>query len=316
MSVDFSIFYKRCLGSSFGRELPQVDIFVSAFTRNERVQSVFREIRATRKVWLIHPEYRFTAIELPTGDELVAPTATHEFHQIAALMATLGDLTGLAVCIDATGLMRHALVFLMATLQHHGVRAVTVLYSEPDSYLKQEATHFTLGSAGVVRPVAGMAGSNVSSGKDHVIVAVGYDHLAVGEVLNTKDSATVHPIFGFPSLSADMYQQSALRAARSGDKALEHQWVTNRRFAPASDPFATAEVVREIVNGIDRVGVAANIYLTPLSTKAQALGFALYWLWEGRNRDAVTLLLPECLEYAPDTSVGLRRVWQFEVELP
>jgi hypothetical protein len=211
--------------------------------------------------------------------------------------------------------MRHVLVFLVAKLAHLGVREFTALYSEPMYYLNQESTTFSTTTTGVVRPVRGMAGSNSSAGRDALIVAVGYDHRLISEVANHKDSALVYPVLAFPSLSPDMYQQSALRSSESGDVALTGDWVSNRRFAPANDPFSTAGILQEVVGEIDRREPGANIYLSPLSTKPQALGFALYWQLEGKARGAVTLLLPECLTYSRETSQGIKRLWTYTVEL-
>lgn len=316
MTIDYSMFYKRSVDPErLATQIGQFDVLVSAFTRNERVQRVFTEVRASRKIWLVHPEYGFTDLEAPAGEDTVRPAGVDEIEQVEALLDAIGDLTGMSVCIDTTGFMRSVLVFLVAKLQFLGVTDFTALYSEPSAYLKQDQTQFTTATSGVVRPVAGMSLSNHTGGKDHLVIAVGYDDAAVGEVANNKDAATVHPIFGFPSLSPDMYQQSAIRSSRSSDKAFEDEWVTNRRFAPASDPFATAGVVSGMVKDIDRASVSANIYLAPLSTKAQALGFAVYWCLEGRRRGAISLILPECVSYSRDTSIGLKRVWKFSVEL-
>jgi len=159
-----------------------------------------------------------------------------------------------------------------------------------------------------------MAGSNSSLGTDYLIIGAGYDHKLISEVTNQKD-ITVYPLFAFPSLSPDFYQQSALRASESGAVALEPAWIVNRRFAPANDPFSTASILHDIVYEIDRKNVHANIYLSPLSTKVQALGFALYWQLEGKARGAVTMLLPECLTYSRETSSGLKRLWTYTIEL-
>jgi hypothetical protein len=211
--------------------------------------------------------------------------------------------------------MRHVLVFLLAKLARNGVKELSVIYSEPVAYSKQEDTQFSTRTSGIVRPVRGMAGSNSSQAKDHLIISVGYDHKLISEVANSKDDSTVYPLFSFPSLSPDMYQQSAIKASESGDVALRGEWVSNRHFSPANDPFSTATVVRDLVADIDRAGLPANIYLSPLSTKAQALGFALYWQLEGRLRGGVSMLLPECSTYSRETSTGLKRLWLYNVEL-
>lgn len=314
--VDYSIFFRRPIGiERISKELPSFDYFVSAFNSSDRVGKVFHEIRANRKIWLVHPEYGYQPIERPVGFPCACPVDRNEIAQIDTVLAELGDLTGKSVCVDITGFMRHVLVFLVAKLAHLGLKEFTALYSEPVAYVKQENTTFSTTTSGVPRPVRGMAGSNHSAGRDYLIVAVGYDHKLISEVANQKDSSTVYPVFGFPSLSPDMYQQSAERASQSGDVAIERDWIANRKFAPANDPFSTAAVVSDIVAGIDRTGNPANIYLSPLSTKVQALGFAIYWQLEGRSRGATTMLLPECWTYSRETSVGLKRLWTFTVEL-
>jgi hypothetical protein len=314
--IDYSIFFRRpvCV-DRMSRELPRFDIFVSAFDSSKRVRQVFSEIRALQKIWLIHPEYCYSDVEEPTGFPKVKPSRRDEVTQVGELLAEMGNLYGKTICIDITGMMRHVLMFLVAKLAHMGVKEFTALYSEPDAYMKQEETTFSTTTSGLPRPIRGMGGSSHSAGRDHLIIAVGYDHKLINEVANHKDSSAVYPVFGFPSLSADMYQQSAVRASQSGDIALERDWVSNRKFAPANDPFSTANVVSEIVREIDRKGGAANVYLSPLSTKAQALGFAVYWQLEGRFRDPTIMLLPECLTYSRETSIGLKRVWTYTVEL-
>lgn len=313
---DYSIFFRRPVGvDRIAQELPPFDIFVSAYNSSDRVTKVFSEIQAAKKIWLIHPEYKYEPIDGPNGFIKVSPDKTDEVEQINALLTEIGDLTGKALCVDITGFMRHALVFLVAKLAHMGVKEFTALYSEPVEYIKQENTTFSTSTAGIPRPVRGMSGSYQSLGRDHLIIGVGYDHKLISEVSSHKDSSRVHPLFAFPSLSPDMYQQSAVSASKSGEVALEDDWISNRRFAPANDPFSTASIVSDIVRHIDRQDTLANIYLSPLSTKVQALGFAIYWQLEGRLRGATTMLLPECLTYSRETSTGLKRLWTYTIEL-
>jgi hypothetical protein len=314
--VDYSIFYRRpvCV-NRISCELPVFDIFVSAYNSSDRVEKVFNEIRASRKFWLIHPEYCYGELEQPTGFPKIIPDRTDEVSQVNNLLGEIGDITGKSLCVDVSGMMRHVLMFLVAKLAHMGVKEFTALYSEPVAYKKQEDTTFSTTTSGLPRPIRGMGGSPHALGRDHLIIAVGYDHKLISEVANHKDSSAVFPVFGFPSLSPDMYQQSAVRASQSGDIALEGDWVSNRKFAPANDPFSTASILSEIVREIDRKGDLANIYMSPLSTKAQALGFAIYWQLEGKARDATIMLMPECLTYSRETSVGLKRLWTYTIEL-
>jgi hypothetical protein len=279
------------------------------------VQSVFEKTPAGRKIWLVHPEYKYLEAELPDAGEVVKPAQKDEREQVQALLEATGPLVGRRVCIDITGFMRHVLTFLVAKLNALGVNSFTAVYSEPEAYSKQEATVFSTQTTGRVRAIAGMRLSNNEDAQDALVLGVGFDHALINEVMNNKDHVVVYPILGFPPLSPDMFQQSAIRASHSGGPALEEAWITNRRFAPANDPFATAGVVAELVRKIDGARLPPNVYLSPLSTKVQALGFALYWVLEGKGRGAVSMLLPECETYSRETSTGLKRLWTYEVEL-
>ncbi|MEN7432372.1 hypothetical protein VA599_16640 [Chromobacterium sp. TRC.1.1.SA] len=314
--MDYSIFYKRTISTErIKQEIPHFDIFISAFNTSDRVQTVFDNINATEKFWLLHPEYDYDYMDVPVGQVCIKPSQLDEMNQVDQLISALPMLTGKRICIDITGFMRHVLSFLIAKLAYLDIRTFDVIYSEPISYSKAEDTLFSTETSGVVRPVRGMAGSNITGGKDHLIIGVGFDSNLISLVSHQKDDAETYPLFAFPSLSADMYQQSAIRAAKSGEVALQNEWLSNRLFAPANDPFATAQVLSELISKIDRKHPESNIYLSPLSTKAQALGFALYWCLEGRQRKTTSILLPECIRYSRETSTGLRRLWLYTIEI-
>ena len=307
--IDYSIYYRRPIRvDKISAELEKFDVFVSAFNSSDRIAGVFTDVRADRKVWLIHPEYQYSPIDLPVGQETVTPPSVDEVVQVKALLDRLGELKGKSLCIDATGFMRHVLAFLVPKLASIGLTEFTVLYSEPQAYKKQENTAFSTRTSGAVRPSPDPSARNV------LVIGVGYDSKLISEVAAHKDGAEVYPLFAFPSLSPDMYQQSAIRAASSGEVAVPEQWITKRRFAPANDPFSTAAAVRAIVDEVDRQGAPANIYLSPLATKVQTLGFALYWQLEGRLRRGTSILLPECSTYSRETTTGLKRLWSYTVE--
>lgn len=313
--MDYSIFYRRSIEvSRLTKELGCFDVLISAYNSSDRVQIVFDNINARRKIWLVHPEYQYSQIEHPVGHTLVTPTELDEFQQINALIAEIPNITEVSLCIDITGFMRNSLAFLIPKLAHLGVKSFIAVYSEPVSYSKQEATQFTTTTTDVVRTVRGMYGTP-GNGQNHLLMAVGYDHQLISQVFSYKNNVITHPLFAFPSLSADMYQQSALRTEKSGEIVTKDDWINNRFFAPANDPFATAGLISERVRQIDREGNGENIFLAPLSTKAQVLGMSLYWLLEGRDRGRCSILLPECLTYSRETSTGLKRLWSYEVEL-
>ena len=315
MMIDYSIFYRSVVDPASLENVEPYDVFISAFNSAIRVQSVFEKTPAARKIWLVHPEYKYMDNELPSVGEIVKPLQNDELEQVRELLEVTGPLVGSRVCIDITGFMRHVLVFLIAKLNTLGVNNFTAVYSEPEAYAKQEATVFSTQTAGKVRAIAGMRLSNNEHAQDVLVLGVGFDHALINEVMNNKDHVVVYPILGFPPLSPDMFQQSAIRASHSGGPALEDAWITNRRFAPANDPFATAGVVAELIRKMDVTGRSPNVYLSPLSTKVQALGFALYWVLEGKGRGAVSMLLPECETYSRETSTGLKRLWTYDVEL-
>jgi len=314
MSVDYALYYRRNIKpEAIGLSVDSFDVFISAYNSSDRVVDVFTGIRSARKVWMVHPEYNYSRDEWPAG-EVVAPTGISEREQVNSLVNALGELApGVSIGIDITGFMRNVLIFLVAKLESLGVKSFVAIYTEPSAYTRQENTRFSTTTTGRVKTVEGL-GSSMDYRKDAVILGVGYDHELVGQVMTARKGAVVRPLFSFPSLSPDMYQQSAIRASMSGDKALSDDWVTNRKFAPANDPFVTAAVISEMVANLDSLD-RYNIYLSPLATKVQALGSIVYWLLEGRFRGSCAILLPECSSYARETSIGTKRVWAFTVEL-
>lgn len=318
MSIDYSLFYRRAVDiDSLQDDLVEFDVYISAFNSSQRVTKVFSEVRAKKKIWLIHPEYAYTADEMPQEASIVTPTDTNEISQTNALLSAVGDdLTGLKICIDITGFMRHVLVFLIAALKLRKVTEVTALYSEPDAYAKQEHTVFST-ATGKARVLNGMGGKTFQKADEMLILAVGYDYKLINEVTSDRDYMSVYPIFGFPSLSPDMYQQSAIKSSESGSATFAASWVGNRRFAPANDPFATADVISEIVKEKEKRkrNQPTNIYLSPLSTKAQALGFALFWLYEKSPQRSIAMLLPSLETYSRETTTGLKRLWAYTLEL-
>jgi len=274
--IDYSIFYYQAYSSP--NDLSDYDIFISAYNSSERVKSVFSNINASKKLWLIHPEYLFNDLELPKDGIIVKPEERSESIQVRTLLNNINNITEVKLCIDITGFMRHVLIFLVASLKKMGVKKFTAIYSEPMTYSNDENTEFSTTTSPIVRSIQGISADIDPSYQDHLIINVGYDHKIISQVSTYKDSATVYPLFSFPSLSADMYQQSAFRASSSGDITKKDDWFINRKFAPANNPFATAQIISELIHSIDAVNDSKNnIYLAPLSTKAQTLGFAIYW---------------------------------------
>jgi hypothetical protein len=318
MSSDYTIFYKSRL-SAADISAERWDFFISAFNPSDRVARVFEQVRAARKIWMVHREYDLTDTEIPNVGEVVRPEASNEGDFIAEFFrrAALAEFAGVRVCVDITGFMRPHLMFLIKWLQRYGARAVDVLYSEPMSYSKREATQFSKGSIDAVRQVAGFEGvASRDTSNDLLIIGSGYDDRLIAEVAEHKDKADKIQIFGLPSLRADMYQQNLLRAHRAADAIGEsHQAGQRRHYAPANDPFATATVLSEIVERRDKRRKITNLYLSPLATKPQALGFALFFLGECEGKNA-SIIFPFSSGYEKETGVGLSRTWRYTVEFP
>ena len=293
------------------------DVFVSAFNSSARVAEVASRVRAKDRHWLMLPEYGYTREEHPTAGRVFAQEAESEADYIAGFLSHVGsDLAGKRVVVDITGFVGHYVIALMDALQRNGVTVVDVIYAEPGRYLQSERTRFSDESVMDVRQVAGFEGVHTpDTTNDLLVLAVGYDYRLVAEVASNKEHAKKVQVFGFPSLRPDMYQESLLRASKvteavGPDAADPHHF----RHAPAHDPFVTAAVVSTVVREHRKKHPRANVYLSPLSTKAQALGFALFYLRECRST-ATSVLYPFCRTYARETSEGLSGAWLFRVEL-
>ena len=149
-----------------------------------------------------------------------------------------------------------------------------------------------------------------SGAADLLILGVGYETPLVREVARAKESAMKVQILGLPPLQLDFYQDNVLRASKAaedlGDAAMGEPV-----FAPASDPFVTASVLSEVA----RKRAYHSLYLSPLATKAQALGFSLFYLYECEERP-VSIIYPYRDRQAKASGEGTGRIWRYEVEFP
>lgn len=315
--IDYTVLYKD--------ELPvdaswpagvKWDIFVSAYTAAERVKSVYDKVAATSKHWLVFPEYGFVADQYPEG--AFAFSSRDEAAYVKEFWSrSIGDVSGKTVSIDITGFIRPYLIFLLRWLAERGVQRFDALYSEPVIYGKREQTVFSDEAVEEVRQIAGFEGThNPDTTNDCLVIGAGYDHQLIAQVAENKEFSKKIQIFGLPSLRADMYQENVLRANRAAEAVgREADDESSTYFAPANDPFVTASTLREIVNEINARKPITNLYLSPLATKPQVLGFALYYLTECRN-SATSLIFPFCRAYNQETTTGVSRIWRYTVELP
>lgn len=204
----------------------------------------------------------------------------------------------------------------MRALSGMGVGRFHAIYTEPNQYQRREHTVFSGTQVAEVRPIAGCEGSHdpvLSSDGDLMIIGAGYEHHLMGAVANAKTNAKKLELFGFPPLQPDFYQENRLNAFRAAE-AVSPLNENRPLFAPSNDPFVTAAVLQETVRE-QRSRGSKNFYLCPLSSRPQALGFALYYLYEGVDA-AMSIIYPFSNRYAQDTATGLSRIWIYEVELP
>jgi hypothetical protein len=315
--VDYSVLYKGELPSEgdWPRDA-RWDIFISAYTAAERVKRIFDKAAAGAKHWLIFPEYGFTGKECPDG-AFAATTRDEAEYVVAFWEQAIGDLAGRTICVDTTGFIRPYLMFFLRWFAERGVRRFDAIYTEPVIYSKREQTRFSDEAVVEVRQVAGFEGNhNPDSSNDYLIIGAGYDHQLIAQVAENKEFSRKIQIFGLPSLRADMYQENVLRAYRAEEAVGRHTTdESGSFFAPANDPFVTASTLHEIISRIEGRKPITNLYLSPLATKPQVLGFALYYLMECRNK-AASLIFPFCNSYDQETSTGVSRIWKYTVELP
>ena len=112
-----------------------------------------------------------------------------------------------------------------------------------------------------------------------------------------------------------MYQQNVLRARLAEENLGYKRDGSLNEFAPSNDPFITASVIQNIVRKQRRRKNITNLYLCPLATKAQTLGFTLYYLFECQEKP-VSIIYPFCEYHEQGTTDGISRLWEYTIEIP
>lgn len=324
VEIDYSVFRKQTLAAIELEQHAPWDLYVSAFCKNDRVQELFKLTPAKRKCWLVFPEFEIPPAELPhpsTDLHVVAPRARNEDDFVWAL-----DDSGLfdgaqSICLDISGFLRPHLLFLLRFLdQNKQLEVVHAIYGEPNYYTKKEKTTFAYDdgrSDTVVRQVRGFEGTHKlgASAIDLLILGAGYDNHLVSRVCLEKDSAKKRLLLCFPPLRAEMYQESILRTdLASEDLGVPLGSPEHVSFHPANDPIEVANTLQDVVRkGRRKYGDDLNLYLCPLATKPQLLGFYLYYRCELSNAPA-SILFPFSSRYSSAESSGLGRIWLYALD--
>lgn len=318
--MDYTIFYKsNPVSEDEISSLGSWDLLISAFNQTDRVNKVFDKVQAKEKIWIVHSEYAFNEDEMPQNAKIFNKKTCSESEFVIELFNSLNltveQLKRIKICVDSTGFIRPHLMFLVLYLFRSGIEEFDVLYSEPVHYTKKEKTEFSKGAVEDVRFVDGFGGTlNRDTSGDLLVIGAGFDHNLLLEVTASKEHARRIQIVGFPSLQADMYQQCRLRTYQEADTTAEDN---DPFFAPANDPFVTATVISELVEKYDQEAEITNLYLSPLCTKAQTLGFVLYFIGECMDgeRDG-GVIFPVSEYYSKETSKGISKVWNYHIEFP
>jgi hypothetical protein len=324
MNLDYTIFYKKKFEHINELEnAVNYDLLISAYNDSERVRAVFEKTSASEKHWLILPEYGYEQIEYPNaGHSKVFPfgSGLSEGEVIRKYFAQINpNFNSLNVCVDISGFLRPHLIFLIRFLAQKGIKKADFFYSLPIEYSKKEETSFT-GDYINVRQVEGCQGShNPEVTNDFLIIGSGYDDRRITDVAKAKSHAHKVQIFGLPSLQPDMYQENVLRAYKAEeDSTKSAEGFINQHntfFSPAYDPFVTASLIQRFCKKENSRKEITNLYLSPLATKAQALGFALYYVWESIDKP-VSIIFPFCREHFKNTTSGISKIWRYTVEFP
>ena len=318
MISDYTYLYKTsCELDALGGE--QYDVFLSAYTKEERVKSVFVRLGAEKKYWFLLPEYHFSETDLSeikrSRTEALAVGAKNRGVKelkdfVEKYICNTGS--GLRICIDSTGFIRPTLLFLMRLLHWYKIKKYDMMYSEPRYYKHREETSFS-SEYTPIEPIYGFGGQHINSVQDDdlLIIGAGYEEGLVRNISEYKESSKKKIIYGFPPLQADMYQENRLRIGKISESIGLYEEV----LVSASDPFATAQSLRKIVqkHKEDNGNREFNLDLSPLSTKAQTIGFGLYYITERLN-SATNIIFPFAEKYSQETSEGIGRIWKYSIE--
>lgn len=316
--MKYTYLYKKCYsGKDELNELDEYDVFITMFVDSSRVKEPSCKIKAGVTLWLT-TDCDKDKVFLQDKNLLVL-NGNEDFLNLLSKVNSL-QLEGKKVCVDSTGFRVQYLLFLMRCLLINNVRKYDILYTEPMQYRCAENTKFSENFY-QVKELMGMSGVSSSvTNNDLLIIAAGYDHSRIIDVAKHVKNAKKVLLFGFPSLSPDMFQENILRAYEAetdlGAPCFEN--IESNLFAPAYDPFVTAETIKEYIEKEEkRTGNKfTHIYLAPLSSKPHAISMGLYFLCELGWEKALSIIYPFCNTYFPDNSDGISKIWCYNIEIP
>lgn len=304
--MDYTIFYKTSYDNGNVDCGEGYDFFFSAYDACERTITIFSKIISDKKIWIDFPHYQNQFNE----EGVYHCESYKEDECFRQLFSNLEFKPNSKVCVDITGFIRPHLIFFAKYLHRIGIKKIDFLYSEPQHYSNAEDTTFSgfIDKVDLI-PGCGSATNLPNTENDLLIVSAGYDDNLIERVLQFKSKVkSKYFLIGFPSLQPDMYQESILKIY----KAKESIGKKTDRYAPAFDPFVTAQIISDIV---EENSNHSNIYLSPLSTKPQTLGIAFYYLWNFEKKP-INIIFPYSKIYNKKTATGIKKTWKYTFELP
>lgn len=322
--MDYNFFYKD--------EMPldnwdySVDLFIAAYNLAEHTKFAYQQISAKQKLWVIQQEYNLSPEDYPVEQCFICNSqGQSEYRETdfvrEFLSSGVEDIIDEAksICIDITGFLSPYLMMLVSWLAYKKIKQVDFIFSEPARYQEKGKTKFA-NSFFEIRPIGGYHGVQLSTGteKEMLVIGAGYDNNLIAGVAEYKASAIKKiQILGFPSLKADMYQENILRIDRASNSIGHSYSEDNTDFflTPANDPFATASTLHSLLTKYSEQFPDATWYLCPLATKAQALGFCLFYLTECYDKP-ISIIYPFSKNYSSLTGWGISRCWKYTIEFP
>lgn len=324
MTIDYSIFYKKQIFFDTNwKSETNWDIYISAYSKSKRIEQVFKKVNSKNKKRVVLPEYQFQESDYLDEKDIFVTQEKNEKLLFNEFFETFNLDINKSICLDITGFMRPQFIYLIKFFHEKGIKKFDVIYTEPNDYLLKDETTFSDEYIDEIRQINSFEGNHTTNlSNDILIIGAGYDDRLISGVAEKKDKAKKVLIFGFPSLQADMIQHNILRSYRSkeslglnSDSSGNFLNNPNIYYAPAYDPFITANILQKIVVRENSNAKITNLYLSPLSAKPQALGFALYYIWECINKP-ISIIFPFCQKYEPVTTSGIGRIWKYTIQLP
>lgn len=307
--MDFSIFYKETLNDGDYVSLSEYDYYFSGFDNCDRTKHQFDKIPAKNKLWFVFPHYsKLDDIQYPQ-EQIYQEPSHKESEFFSNFMSNRTINSESMICIDITGFIRPHLIFLIRYLHIIGIKKIDAIYTEPMKYTDGDETRFS-GFIESIESVAGYSSMNINpiTDNDVLIISAGYDDDLIAKVAQHKDCKIKYLLIGFPSLQPDMYQENILKI-----KSIENTLGdTIIKYVPAFDPFITAQIIDSIVKDNPKI---TNLHLSPISTKPQVLGMALFYLYNYTNL-SVDLIFPYSNTYSTKHAQGIKRTWKYTLELP